>query len=171
MTITVGFLASTTAARAAGTRCATDAHHQFDFWLGEWEVRRNDAAAPVVGHNTIARIDGCTLLESWRGADGGTGHSMNAYDAASRSWRQFWVGSGGMVLPLEGGLSDTAMILLGELPNPKTGRSARQRVSFTPRPDGSVRQHWESSNDGEHWETVFDGIYRHPPGAALRGRE
>jgi hypothetical protein len=43
----------------------------------------------------------------------------------------------------------------------------RQRVTWTPRADGSVRQHWESSRDGASWHTDFDGIYRHP--APARG--
>jgi hypothetical protein len=31
---------------------------------------------------------------------------------------------------------------------------------FTPNPDGTVRQLWEQSPDGETWTAVFDGLYR-----------
>ena len=38
-----------------------------------------------------------------------------------RVWRQFWVGADGVVLRLEGGLQDGAMVLTGELPAPAGG--------------------------------------------------
>jgi hypothetical protein len=35
-----------------------------------------------------------------------------------------------------------------------------QRITWTPLPDGRVRQHWESTTDGGRtWSTVFDGYY------------
>jgi hypothetical protein len=35
-----------------------------------------------------------------------------------------------------------------------------QRIAWTPRPDGSVRQWWQRSDDGgTTWHTVFDGRY------------
>jgi hypothetical protein len=123
-------------------------------------VHRNDAEGRLAGRNTITRVDGCALLEHWRGAGGSTGHSLNAYDAKARVWRQFWVDNEGTVLRLEGGLENGAMVLSGTLDD------ARSRITWTPRADGSVRQHWESSRDGATWTTVFDGIYRHPAGSA-----
>jgi hypothetical protein len=40
------------------------------------------------------------------------------------------------------------------------GRSSRQRVTWSPRPDSRVRQLWESSTDGgKTWSVVFDGLY------------
>jgi hypothetical protein len=40
------------------------------------------------------------------------------------------------------------------------GHTARQRVTWTPQPDGRVRQLWESSSDGGRtWTVVFDGLY------------
>jgi hypothetical protein len=49
----------------------------------------------------------------------------------------------------------------GTLPdNDKPGQQVMQRISWTPGPDGSVRQLWETSADGgKTWETAFDGKY------------
>ena len=39
--------------------------HQFDFWVGEWDV--HDAAGTLVGQNRISRREkGCVLLEEWQ---------------------------------------------------------------------------------------------------------
>jgi hypothetical protein len=44
--------------------CAAAEHRQFDFWLGDWEVR--DATGKLVGHNGIeAAHNGCALIEHW----------------------------------------------------------------------------------------------------------
>ncbi|CAN5170593.1 hypothetical protein BH11PSE14_BH11PSE14_24070 [soil metagenome] len=45
----------------------------------------------------------------------------------------------------------------------KTGVVQRERITWTPNADGSVRQFWESSSDdGKRWTTAFDGLYKHP---------
>jgi hypothetical protein len=40
------------------------------------------------------------------------------------------------------------------------GPAAHQRMTFTPNPDGSVRQLIEMSEDGSNWNVGFDGVYR-----------
>ena len=35
--------------------CAAPEHHQFDFWLGDWEVRTPEGK--LAGHNTISRFN------------------------------------------------------------------------------------------------------------------
>ena len=41
------------------------------------------------------------------------------------------------------------------------GKSTTERITWTPHPDGTVRQHWEQSTDGgQTWTTAFDGLYR-----------
>lgn len=141
--------------------CSEPEYRQFDFWIGHWQVTNPDG--DVVGTNTISPIvHGCGLRERWEGTQGGTGESVNAYDWRTRTWHQTWVGGRGMVLRLEGGLSDGSIVLEGELVrSTDDGGTALQRITWTPARDGSVRQHWESSeDDGETWSTVFDGTYR-----------
>lgn len=139
--------------------CAAPEHRQFDFWIGEWSVTLPTGKA--AGRNRISAIlGGCALREEWTGASGSHGTSLNAFDAASKKWRQTWVDDSGMVLLLEGGLQNEKMVLQGELPG-DDGKPAKQRITWTPQADGSVRQHWESSTDGgKSWKTEFDGTYR-----------
>ncbi len=40
---------------------------------------------------------------------GGSGKSVNAYDPASKSWQQTWVGSGGGVIKFDGEFKDEKM--------------------------------------------------------------
>ena len=138
--------------------CADAAFRQFDFWVGEWEVR--DAEGKPVGRNSIAlEQNGCVLVERWTSALGGTGMSMNHYDPLAQSWRQHWVGLG-IILEMRGGLSDGAMVLEGPLQYVAQNRVTSLRGVWTPLPDGRVRQRFtESSDDGKTWTEWFDGYY------------
>jgi hypothetical protein len=136
--------------------------HQFDFWLGEWDV--SDVNGNAGGHSHVDIIaEGHGLLENWTDSGGTTGKSLNVYNAAKKCWQQFWVGDGSPVLELSGGLVGASMVLSGT----RTGKSGAEivdRITWTPLPDGSVRQHWEASSDGgKTWRDNFVGIYRHPP--------
>ncbi|HEU0306991.1 MAG TPA: hypothetical protein VFR30_08485 [Lysobacter sp.] len=149
----------------APMQCTGVEHRQFDFWLGEWKVYGGPDGDRHVGDNRIERSDnGCWLVEHWRGASGNHGTSTNAWDAQYRVWRQFWVGGDGVVLRLEGGLQDGAMVMAGELPTPQGG-TQRQKISWTPQADGSVIQQWDTSDDGGgSWTTTFRGHYRRKRG-------
>lgn len=144
-------------AAAAQQKCSVVEYRQFDFWVGTWEVT---ARGGVAGRNEITlEEDGCVLHEHWTGSRGGTGQSFNIYDRGGRLWHQFWVDNSGTVLHLSGGLSDGVMLLTGTTAGSE-GKTIHQRLSFTPNPDGTVRQLWEQSPDGESWSVVFDGLYR-----------
>lgn len=160
LALVAGTAAAQPAPPAPAAACTSPEYRQFDFWLGEWEVTRPDTGA-VLGHSRITAIAGdCALHEHWRSARGGDGQSLNAWDRQRGTWSQFWTGADGTVLRLEGGLRDQAMVLEGELPA-AGGGSQRQRITWTPADDGSVRQHWEVSDDaGQTWTTSFLGIYR-----------
>lgn len=138
--------------------CKAAEYRQFDFWIGAWEVR--DPDGEVVGRNTIKPVlGGCALKESWRGVGDSRGYSFNTYDRAAERWHQTWVDANGLLLQLDGGLEDGSMVLRGEMPSPDDG-TVLTRIAWTPKDNGHVRQHWESSRDGgETWETVFDGLY------------
>ncbi|MFW6088713.1 MAG: hypothetical protein ACODAB_03100, partial [Gemmatimonadota bacterium] len=143
-------------------RCSAPEFRQFDFWLGRWEVRNPDGE--VVGHNEIRRVSGgCGLLESWEGTGGGTGVSINSYDADLGRWTQRWVG-GDATLWLEGGLEDgpdgERMTLAGTRPRTTPRGAVLDRISWRPLPDGRVRQVWEvSADEGETWRDMFVGLY------------
>lgn len=138
--------------------CSSEEFRQFDFWLGVWQVR--NLAGEVVGSNTIrAGLDGCVIEEHWKGARGSVGQSYNIYDDRTATWHQTWVDNSGLLLRLDGGLVDGSMVLEGDLRG-RDGRTRVHRITWTPGSDGTVRQHWQSSEDsGETWSSVFDGTY------------
>lgn len=137
--------------------CTAPEHRQFDFWIGDWEVRTPDGK--LAGTNRISRaFGGCVLHEQYETGRGYSGSSFNLYDASRRRWHQTWVDSGGLLLQLDGGLVDGRMVLEGETVNPD-GTTSRQRITWTPNPDGSVRQFWEATDAAGHWTVAFDGRY------------
>ena len=138
--------------------CTEPAHRQFDFWIGEWDVLLPDGK-PAGRNHIVSIAGGCGLEEQWTGAGGGSGRSLNTYDAADKRWHQFWVGGDGTVLQLAGSFAGNVMTL----------ENAANRIRFTRNGDGTIRQQWDSSADGgKTWKTVFDGKYvraRGTPGA------
>ena len=140
--------------------CSASEHRQFDFWVGHWNVTQ---AGKPAGDNRIESIlDGCALQENWTGASGFRGRSLNLYNRERGQWEQFWIDSTGGRLLLRGGLRDGAMVMEGvaDKPDDTTGIARRDRVTWTPAADGSVRQLWEASvDDGETWKVEFDGHY------------
>lgn len=140
--------------------CTSPQDRQFDFWAGNWTVTDNATGKPA-GTNDITReYGGCVLQEHWRGSGGDQGSSFNHYDKARKLWHQTWVDNSGGILYLDGGVKNGAMVLAGTRRG-RNGKPVTDRITFTPRPDGSVRQWWQASRDGgATWTTVFDGIYR-----------
>jgi hypothetical protein len=142
---------------AAPPPCSSGEHHQFDFWIGDWQVHRPDGA--FAGINRITReYGGCVIHEHYVTGRGYSGESLNTYDAARKVWHQTWVDSDGLLLTLEGRWDGKSMVLEGDTPTPGGG-VARQRITWTPNKDGSVRQIWEAADDKGVWSVVFDGRY------------
>ncbi len=141
--------------------CCKTEFRQFDFWLGDWEAfNKGDT---LLGTNKIAIMqDSCVIQENWTSASPGyTGTSYNFYDSQSGKWRQTWIDNQGGSLLLSGGLEDGKMVLYSGKMKTRQGRDYINRITWTPNPDGSVRQHWEtSSDDGKNWTTAFDGLYK-----------
>lgn len=146
----------------AASPCSTAEHRQFDFWLGEWQV--TNPAGKTAGHSRIeAILGGCVLQETWRGTTPTShGKSFNLHNAQAGQWEQYWVDAGGNRLHLSGGRVGAAMVLQGEQDKPAaSGQVQRERITWTPNADGSVRQLWETSrDDGKSWAVSFDGLYR-----------
>lgn len=139
-------------------------HRDFAFWLGEWEVF--NPAGNIAGTNFVRPLlDGCLVEENWTGAGGFQGRSMNAYDAASGTWSQYWIDQGATHLRLEGGLVDGNMVLQGPRAFTPT-LPVIDRITWTPEPDGDVRQFWDLSvDDGETFPfVIFNGTYVSTPG-------
>jgi hypothetical protein len=150
------------AALAQGQQgCLAPEYRQFDFWVGDWTV--TTPKGTLAGTNRIESIlGGCVLQEHWASSNGGDGTSLNMWNAADSTWRQVWMDAGGNLLELKGRLEGGSMVLTGTHATPgKPGSATIERVTWTPRDGGAVRQHWEASTDGgATWATQFDGLYQ-----------
>jgi len=137
-------------------------YKEFDFWIGEWDVRGAGAPANAPpSSNVITKVhSGCVILESYT-APGFTGQSVNIYDRSRGQWHQTWVDSSGALHEYWGERKDGKMVFEGSLP-PPPGQTARQQTRmtfFNVAPD-KVRQLSETTTDGgKTWRTGYDFIY------------
>ena len=135
-------------------------YHQFDFWLGSWDVYKFGTDT-LAGHSHIESIiDGMGLLESYSGARGTfQGKSLNKYNPSRECWEQYWIDNSGLTLFLSGRLVEGKMILDDTDSGDK--ESGLNRIVWEKMPDHSVRQRWSISRDGGlTWTVVFDGEYK-----------
>lgn len=144
--------------------CDAPEHRALDFWIGEWDVYATGTDT-LAGRSSIQSAEtGCVITEIWRG-EGFTGRSLNIYDRETARWEQFWVSSIGGVTHFIGGPTEDGMVLTA--PQARIwlapGAVFQSRMTLTPLPDGSVRQHGETSSDGETWTTRYDYNYRRRP--------
>lgn len=154
--LTLGLVLAGTPALAGP--CDAPEYRQFDFWAGDWQVTRPDGS--VAGTNRITlEYGGCVLHEHYATPKGYSGESLNTFDAGRKVWHQTWVDSTGTLLLLEGGLRGRDMVLEGSTTDGR-GVVTRHRITWTPNEDGTVRQHWESTDPSGAWTTAFDGLYR-----------
>jgi hypothetical protein len=141
----------------AAAPCSEAEHRQFDFWVGEWQVHIKDGS--LAGINRIDReFGGCVLHEHYLTGRGYSGESFNIYDSSRKVWHQTWVDSSGLLLTLEGHLVGSNMVLEGKGRQPD-GSENKQRITWSPNADGSVRQLWESTDPKGQWLVSFDGLY------------
>jgi len=135
-------------------------YHQFDFWLGDWDVY--DQADTIVGYNQVIRLQGgCVVQENWRSKGAYTGTSYNFYDQATNAWNQVWIDNQGTHLFLEGQYSSGQMIMQSVLKLSDDGTSYFDRITWFNNEDGTVRQLWEMIGlDGSVLNILFDGLYR-----------
>ena len=136
--------------------------HEFDFWLGEWDVYKFGTDT-IVGYSSITSVvDSVGLEENYhtpanRGAYKGT--SLNKYNFAKAQWEQYYIDNSGVTLHLVGGIKDGKMVL-GNQQQTAQG-NIFNRITWTPMEDGSVRQTWHArANDKEEWGVLFDGHYK-----------
>ena len=142
------------AASAAAGPCDTPEHRQFDFWVGDWAVHKASDNS-VAGMNRVTLEYGnCVVHEHYITGRGYAGESLNIYDASRKVWHQSWVDDSGLLLVIEGGWNGKAMVMEGV-----DAKKVKQRITWTPNADGSVRQLWETGDGKGGWTTAFDGIY------------
>ena len=142
-------------------------HEQFDFWLGEWDVRPAGAPATAPPASSVITkiLDGCVVLESWSGQI--RGQSFNIFDATERKWHQTWVDTTGGLHEYWGAREAETMAFVGQVAESPGQAGIPTRMTFFRLGPDSVRQFSESSHDGgKTWTPNYDLIYtRRQPAA------
>ncbi len=145
---------------AADGPCTSEAHRQFDFWLGEWTAYSEDGEKKLGTNHLKSMMGGCVMQENWQSGNGQyRGTSYNFYSVATGKWHQTWVDNAGGHLFLEGVYHQGAMQLEGKRRD-QQGRDVLDRITWTLKEDGRVRQHWQvTADEGKTWQVLFDGYY------------
>jgi Domain of unknown function (DUF4440) len=135
--------------------CFDPKYHQFDFWVGNWDVFEFGNPTKVAHARIDSILGGCVLREEYDGADGHQGQSFSIYDAMRKVWHQTWVTNRGELLQVEGRIEHGQMVLRGTNLN-----GALVRGTWTPI-KGEVRETAVSSKDGGNsWQPWFDLMFR-----------
>jgi hypothetical protein len=153
-------------ADSANAPCDTAQHHQFDFWVGDWQVFDARTHQLVAFDRVEKHSHGCivqqnlTMVTDLYRRQGVsyrmTGIGVNRFDG--ESWLELWADNqwGAIVLR---GMPDAgkAMVLTTIIPS----RNRDLRLEWEKRPDGSVRalQYVAPTGSGK-WELYGDLIYR-----------
>ncbi|MBC8343045.1 MAG: DUF1579 family protein [Bacteroidetes bacterium] len=134
--------------------------HQFDFWIGHWDVYKYGTDV-IVGESRIEPIiDGIGLLENYSAKNSPyAGKSLNKYNPAKEHWEQYWIDNSGLTLFLSGGIVDQKMVLNDtEYVDPSSGFN---KIVWEKLNDNTLRQTWSISKDnGQNWIILFDGEYK-----------
>ncbi len=143
----------------AQSPCASTAHDEFDFWLGDWEVYQTEADT-LVGRNSITKtLNGCVVEEHWKSLGGFEGKSFNTYDTVQKTWHQTWVDVGGNTFQFSGKLVEGNMVMTGK--GTTGGKTYAFEMTYYPQENGDVRQVWKANEEGKtEWATWFDGMYK-----------
>jgi len=146
---------------AAPPQCTALESRQFDFWIGEWDVT-DQQSKQHAGESRIEKLyGGCVLRENWS-SEGFTGGSLNSWWQGDGKWHQTWMDQAGAFRHFIGGLENGRMVMVAEQPRPsQPGQTVLVRLTFTPNPDGTVRQYSDYSTDkGATWQFRYDYLYR-----------
>jgi hypothetical protein len=130
---------------------------QFDFWIGEWDVKTQQGG--IAGSSSVQLILGqCIIFENWTSGAGSSGKSFNIYDVSDKQWHQTWVSDKGVFTHYKGGLKEGSMVVVAD--TVVGGKKTLAKMTFSKLPNGDVRQFGENSVDeGKTWTPSFDLIY------------
>ena len=134
-------------------------YHQFDFWLGNWDVYKFGTDT-IAGKSRIEQIiDGVGIIENYITKGKYEGKSLNKYNPAKQRWEQYWIDNSGLTLFLTGGFVNGKMILSDEISG--DSKQGINQIVWEKLQNGNVRQTWNlSKNGGKTWTILFDGEYK-----------
>jgi len=135
-----------------------DQSRQFDFWIGEWDVKA--ATGQPAGKSKIELLLGdCIIYENWTSAppQNYAGKSFNLYNSGSGKWMQTWVDDKGAVIEfMDGEYKDNKMVFVTR----PDKQNQVTRLTFFNLDKNNVRQLFEITSDaGKTWTTTTDLFY------------
>ena len=174
MTLAVLLLAGgITGLAQGGGGCSSSASHAFDFWIGDWDIRqqilRQDGSwLPLEAATSVTRaLDGCALVESWRGQvmffwegmtapEATSGLSVRAYNPKTSKWYIHWMDTRSPRFgePYSGTFVDGRGEFFRTVDTPDGKRM--DWITFSDVSAGSVS--WElavSHDEGRTWRTIW----------------
>ena len=131
-------------------------NHEFDFWIGEWDVTWGEG---VRGTNRVEKIlDGAAIQENFNG-DGLIGMSVSVFSKEDDRWHQTWVDNSGSYLDFVGEFSDEKMIL--SRTGIVNGNAIKQRMVWHNITENNFLWNWERSEDsGSTWKILWEIQYQ-----------
>lgn len=153
-------MACAAAPTPSSPHCSAEEYHQFDFWIGDWNVVESDAPdGPSVGHARIEPIaQGCAIRELYEQSDGLIGDSILSYDPVRKQWQQTWVTNRGSIMVLWGNSKDGVLVLEGDV-HLGDGTSVMQRITWTVEDRGVRESALLSKDSGKSWAPAFDVMF------------
>lgn len=140
--------------------CATDAQsRQLDFWLGDWTIGGQGAAATANSH-VAAALDQCAVIEQWDGGRGHRGENIFAYSPDDKHWHGMFMDNEGRVHTFQDGTASPSGLTFSGPGVRADGTTVLNRVRIIRVGSNRVDQWWEKSTDnGTTWSTAFHGEY------------
>ena len=138
-----------------------DESQKFNFWIGEWDVFKNDTLK--AGDSRIERIlQDAVILENYSTPTGYEGKSFNFFDKEKNKWVEFWVDKNAQSILFEGNYDERSKgnCLLSYDKN--TGdKPYIRKLRFFDIDSNTVRQFSERTyDDGKTWHTEYDILYK-----------
>jgi hypothetical protein len=150
----------------AGGACDTPQHHQFDFWVGDWQVFDANTQQLVAFDRVEKQSDGCIIQQNlsfltdlYRRPGSKvrlSGISVNRFDG--EAWVELWADNQWGAIAMRGSLDEKgAMVLKSIIPS----RNRDLKIIWEKHTDGTVRilQYVAPAGSGK-WDKYGDLLYR-----------
>lgn len=155
------------------SKCNSEEFHQFDFWIGEWDINQKIIQKDGSWLETSAQtsvtsiLNGCALEEHWKGdvrffwlgmekVETMEGFSFRYYNEKEKVWYLYWIDE--LNLSLGSGAKGKFENGKGEFfsENSTPNGKRMSRITFSNITENSVD--WDlaiSEDNGENWTTIW----------------
>lgn len=148
--------------RAVPRPCPAMGSAEFDFWVGDWRLRR--PTGELFATTIVTReLDGCVVMEDFINEVGNQARSMSAFDAATGTWHQVYQDNFLGNWRMEGGLTEQGMTLNSDYDvfnfNTQTVQRRDAVLVWSPLPGGAVSQVITGTLGESDVFTLFEARY------------